>query len=301
MKTKNILFGLFAITTLFGCKENEKKTVSASEEISKTVALATVPKNWVKKRVENTKTRLTASEAGKVVWNAMEAHGGLEKWYDNGPISFRFKYQPLDGSTPRDTYQSIDTWRSRARHYQVGDSTQQCGWDGENSWIIAKDSTSFAYDTRFWALTPYFFMAQPFVLDGKGVNLELLPQKKHNDSVQDVVKVTFDAGTGDAPDDYYVLYFDAQTHKLTVIRYIVSYPGYFEKGKHLPEKFMTLHGEQTVEGISFPKTYKTHWLKEDETAGEHITNITLSNTEFKPNLESDYFNVPNEAKVTEGL
>ncbi|AWX44022.1 hypothetical protein HME9304_01022 [Flagellimonas maritima] len=301
MNIKNSLFILFVLVLLIGCKENEKKIMPIAKEPAESKEMAKVPLGWVEKRVSNAKRKLTSTEAGKIVWNAMEAHGGLEKWYNNGPITFRFNYQPLDGSTPRDTYQAIDTWRSRARHYQAGDSTLQYGWNGEKPWAIAKDSTSFAYNTRFWSLTPYFFMAQPFVLDGDGVNLELLPQRTMDGELQDIVKVTFDAGTGDAPDDYYVLHFNTESHRLEVIRYIVSYPGYFEKGKHLPEKFMTLHGEQTVQGILFPESYKTHWLSEDESAGEHITDITLSDIEFKPELESDYFSIPSKAKIMEGL
>ena len=230
----------------------------------------------------------------------MEAHGGLEKWYKNGPISFRFNYQPLDGSTQRDTYQTIDTWRSKARHYNVGDSTSQYGWNGKNAWLMA-DSTTFKYNTRFWSLTPYFFTAQPFALDGNGVNLELLTPKIFNGKLQDVVKVTFDAGTGDSPDDYYVLYFDNETHKMGVIRYIVSYPAYFKNGGNSPEKLMELFGEQIVDGISFPKSYKTHWLSPEETAGEHITSITLSAIKFRPDIEADFFDIPLEAKILEGL
>lgn len=301
MKTKiYTLISAILLMTL-SCKESKTKNPEAVPTTAQSVKLAKVPEGWVKKRVEKAKAKLNASEAGKVVWKGMEAHGGLETWYTNGPVSFRFNYQPLDDGVPRDTYQTIDTWRSRARHYQAGDSTSQYGWDGKNAWIIAKDSITFPYNTRFWSLTPYFFMAQPFVLDGEGVNLELLPQKEFENKLQNVVKVTFDAGTGDAPDDYYVLYFDAETSELSVIRYIVSYPGYFEKGKHLPEKLMALNGRQIIDGILFPKNYKTHWLQDDETAGEHITDIELSDVGFITDLADNFFQTPETAEILEGL
>ncbi|MEM9001117.1 MAG: DUF6503 family protein [Bacteroidota bacterium] len=300
---KKIICALLLTTILFGtgCKKESKPPVTEVKEEVLAYKTAKAPLTWIKNRVSKAEARLKANEAGMVIWQAMEAHGGLQNWYENGPVSFRFNYQPLDGGTPRDTYQTIDTWGSKARHYQVGDSTSQYGWNGQQAWVIAKDSTTFTYNTRFWSLTPYFFMAQPFVLDGKGVNLELLPQKTHQDKLQDVVKVTFDEGTGDAPDDYYILYFDSETHRLSVIRYIVSYPGYFEKGKHLPEKLMVLLSSQTINGILFPKSYKTHWLLEDETAGEHITTIDLSNVVFLPGLKENYFAIPEEAKILEGL
>lgn len=293
----------FALLLVFvACKNAEEK--GASSEITQSVAATPeqlIPESWIKNRVGKAKQRLEATAAGKVVWQAMEAHGGLSKWYANGPLTFRFNYQPLDGGTPRDTYQAIDTWNSKARHFQVGDSTSQYGWDGKKAWVAVQDSTVFPYNTRFWSLTPYFFTAQPFVLDGKGVNLELLPPKKHLGKTQDVVKVTFDAGTGDAPDDYYILYFDSISHTLSVIRYIVSYPGYFKKGEHLPEKLMQLKGEQVVAGIRFPESYATHWLVKDESPGEHITSITLSNIAFEPGLEEAFFQIPVGARPLEGL
>lgn len=259
--------------------------------------MAKVPKSWIDVRVRKAEQRLTATAAGTIVWNAMKAHGGLKTWYENGPLSFHFNYQPLDGDTPRNTLQAVDTWNSRARHFQYGDSTSQFGWDGEKAWTMAKDSTVFNYNTRFWALTPYFFVAQPFVLDGKGTNLELLSQIVYQGRPHHVIKVTFDAGTGDAPDDYYVLYFSTENHELKVIRYIVSYPGYFEKGKHLPEKLMELQGRQIVDGIQFPTAFKTHWLTEEEKAGEHITDITLNEVAFLPKLEDAFFDPPEASSI----
>jgi len=293
---------LAPIFMAISCGDKKSQAKEANAEMAKSESnLAKVPNTWIENRVSKAKEKLQASDAGKIVWDAMEAHGGLSKWFANGPISFHFNYQPLDGGEPRNTYQTVDTWRSYARHFSATDSTQQYGWDGENAWLKAKDSTVFNYNTRFWSLTPYFFMAQPFVLEGKGTNLELLDQVDYKNNLYHVVKVTFDAGTGDAPDDYYVLYFSTRSRKLEVIRYVVSYPGYFEKGKHTPEKFMELFGEQTVEGITFPKNYKTYWLTEENGPGEHITDIKLSEIEFLPKLKASYFEVPEDAKVLEGL
>ena len=302
MKTKKILITFLFLSVLISCKNTpERKTLESSNEEPITTDLAKVPDSWINKRVKNAKLRFEKSEAGSIVWNAMEAHGGLDTWYKNGPVSFQFYYNPLDGGTPRNTHQIVDTWSSRARHKKVVDTTAQYGWDGKAAWVRAKDSTSFPYNTRFWSLTPYFFMAQPFVLDGQGTNLEVLPQEIYKETNYDVVKVTFNEGTGDAPDDYYVLYFNKETHLLGVIRYVVSYPKYFKKGEHTPEKVMELYGKQTAEGIVLPERYQTHWLLENNMPGEYITEITLSNVGFKPNTVDTFFNVPEGATVLEGL
>lgn len=297
MKTLFLLFTLGLILVVSACKEQPK---SDKEVAATTVDTAQyIPESWITKRVEKAKSKLENSEAGTVIWNAMEAHGGLEKWYANGPLSFRFNYQPLDGSTQRDSYQTIDTYRNRAKHYSAMDSTATFGWTGEKAWVKAKDSTAFAYDTKFWALTPYYFLAQPFVLDGNGVNLELLPQTNYKDKLQDVVKVTFAAGTGDAPDDYYVLYFENDTHQLSAIRYIVSYPEYFKDGGHSPEKFMEVLGHEAVGGILLPTSYKTHWLTDDNQPGEYITKIEVSAIHFEGTVSDDFFEIPAGAKIME--
>lgn len=291
----------FSVLVLFAfilsCKETPKADQDLVDKEVVETNVITIPKSWVDARVNKAKEKLGASEAGKIVWNAMEAHGGLAKWYANGPISFRFNYQPLNGKTPRDSYQTVDTWSNRAVHTSATDSTAHFGWTGEQAWVKAKDSTDFAYDTKFWALTPLYFYGQPFVLNGEGVNLELLSEKTYKEQKQDVVKVTFDAGTGDAPDDYYILYFSKDSHKLAAIRYIVSYPEYFKDGGHAPEKFMEVVGEHTVDGILFPTSYKTHWLTKDEKPGEHITQIDVSDVSFENNLPKDFFDVPSDAKI----
>lgn len=303
MKTIHFLLSI-VLLILIGC--TNKKTNKDGNEMQKTAIssmndLAKVPDSWIENRVSKAKQRLSKTEAGKIIWQSMEAHGGLENWYKNGPVSFHFDYQPLDNGVRRNTYQTLDTWSLKVKHSDVRNQSDQFGWNGHNFWVKSKDSTTFDYDTRFWSLTPTYFVAQPFILDGSGVNLSKLEKVRYKDIDYDRIKVTFDPGTGDAPDDYYILYLEATTHKLKVIRYIVSYPGYFEKGNHLPEKFMELEGEQTISGISFPRAFKTYWLNDKEEPGEHITDIDLTEIKFSPELKSHFFDIPHGAKTIDSL
>ncbi|RMB56943.1 hypothetical protein EAX61_12835 [Dokdonia sinensis] len=297
MKKLFLVIG-FALLACISCQEKKsEKPTDKAETTNENLALK--PDSWIKDRVSKAEKQLNSSEAGKIVWQAMEAHGGLDTWYKNGPLSFHFDYVPLDGSTRRNTYQTVDTWSNKARHQNVDDRSQEFGWTGEKAWKKVKDSTAFPFDMRFWALTPYYFLGQPFILDGEGVRLEKLADKTHKDVTYDAIKVTFAEGTGDAPDDYYVLYFGEENHKLAVIRYIVSYPQYFPDGGHLPEKLMELQGTTIVNGIELATGYHTHWLTEDEKAGEHITTIEVSDITFAPETKSAYFEMPDGAEVIE--
>ncbi|WP_452230958.1 hypothetical protein [Lacinutrix sp. MEBiC02404] len=298
MKIAQNLLGLFLVLNLVACKETTKKEVVTSVETKKSETQYNIPDSWIQERVEKANKRLNTTEAGKVLWNAMKAHGGLDKWYGNGYFSFRFNYEPVDGKGIRDSYQTIDTWSNKARHNSIADSTSIFGWDGQESWVKAKDSASFAYDTKFWALTPLYFSGHPFVLDGEGVNLELLPEQEFQGSMQKVIKATYDAGVGSAPDDYYILYINTKTNLVDAFKYIVSYPKYFPNGGHAPEKITVTQGTTTVDGIVFATGFKTYWSTTDKDGlGQYITKITVSDLSFSPTVEENFFSKPEGAKV----
>lgn len=257
-------------------------------------SLASVPASWIDERVSQAQQRLNASEAGKLVWQAIEAHGGLQRWFRNGPLAFQFNYQPLDGGTPRNTYEVADYWSARTRH-QAMDTTVEYGWTGEAAWVTPA-SAEMPYNTRFWSLTPYYFVGIPFVLADEGTFHEYLGEETYQDRTYDAVKITYGENVGDAPDDYYVVYIDKETKQVGVTRYIVSYPGYFPDGGHLPEKFMDWTGHQTIDGITIAEGFDTYWWK-DEQPAEHITDIEVTRAEFKSDIADNYFKAPDNAKM----
>ncbi|MEO9872047.1 hypothetical protein [Ekhidna sp.] len=275
----------------------ELETARMDKLSSETLALA--DSSWISDRVVKSKERLITNAAGKKIWESIETHGGLEKWFSNGPIAFRFNYQPLDGTKQRDSYQLVDNWSVRAAHEVSSNRNWKYGWDGENAWSLP-DSVDVGVNPRFWSTTPYYFIGLPFVLADEGVVLEEFGQKEYKGVTYDLVKATYEAGTGDASDDFYVIYLDPETRQMAGLRYIVSYPGFFPAGGHSPEKFMWIQDYQEVEGIQMSTGYNTYWFKGDSVA-EHITKIEVSNVEFLPETLSSYFDVPVKAKVQEGF
>ncbi|MDW5287324.1 hypothetical protein [Formosa sp. PL04] len=298
MKITYKLLGLFLVLSFVACKETSKQESIVDTEIQTINSEYNIPDSWIQKRVEAANKRLNATEAGKVLWSALEAHGGLEQWYSNGYFSMHFDYQPLSGKGVRDSYQTIDTWSNKARHNSISDPSDMYGWDGKEAWIKAKDSTSFTYDTQFWALTPLYFSGQPFVLDGEGVNLELLPEQEFKGELHKVVKATYDAGIGSAPDDYYILYINAQTNLVDAFKYIVSYTEYFPNGGHTPEKITVVQGTTTVDGIVLATGFKTYMSADGKDGlGEYVTDIIITDMSFSPTVEDNFFSKPEGAKV----
>jgi hypothetical protein len=286
----------------FNCNSEKQTGSENAREDTKTVAKlqepsATPPKNWIAQRVSKAEKRLAETEEGQLLWKALETHGGLDRWYANGPLFFRFNYQNLKTGGP-DTYQTIDTWSAKARLQLVSDTAIEYGWDGEKAWKYPYDA-DVKTNPRFWALTPFYFTGVPFVLADEGIGLEYQGIIEFENNKYHQILVTFGDGMGDAPDDFYVLYIDTNTFRVGGLRYVVSYPGFFAKGEHGPEKHMTYYGEQTISGIMFPQSIKTYkW--DGKAPTEHTVNITISEVSFRPDTRPEYFSIPEGSRVMDG-
>lgn len=245
-------------------------------------------------RVQDAQKRLSQSPAGELLWASIEAHGGLERWFNNGHLAFRFTYHPI-GKDPNDTRQIVDIWSSRARH-DVVDKGVTYGWDGSQAWILPPDGNA-GTNVRFWSLTPFYFVGVPFVLADQGVVLEQMGEVEFEGVNYQTVKASFEPGTGDAPDDFYVVYIHPETRRVGGVRYVVSYPGFFPDGGHTPEKWMSYDGAQTVDGIVFPESFRT-FAWDGKAHGELATNTTMTEVSW---VREASFEVPAGAKILEGF
>ncbi len=289
-----------ASTLLWGCAASQPAANEVEVEATAQAAPTAAPEaSWVSDRVGKSKARMEASEAGKLVWASIEAHGGLQRWFSGGPLGFRFTYEPQDGKGVRDSYQIVDTWSSKARHKLPSDETKEFGWDGKRAWATAPDE-ELGIKPRFWSLTPYYFVGVPFVFGDEGVNLKVEGEETFEGKVYDLVRVTFSEGTGDAPDDFYVLYLDRDTRRVGGVRYVVSYPGFFPEGGHSPEKFMKYDGAQEVDGVVLPETFRTFkWT--DDAPGELVTKASMTQVSFEPETLAEWFEAPEGARIIDGL
>ncbi|WP_020567460.1 DUF6503 family protein [Neolewinella persica] len=280
------IFVLLLLPFLFlGCSEQAADSPGVTEPAEAVSPFAG--------RIDAATARLSKTPASQLVAAAISAHGGLEKWYSQSPLYFHFDYRPVGEGTIRDSYSLNDYVNARSIHQSVDQEGVSYGFDGKNAWKAPAESEP-TVSPRFWSLTPYYFVGLPFVLADEGINFEQLPDGELNGVNYHKVKVTYDAGTGDAADDYYVLWLHPTTKQLDALNYIVSYPGFFKDGGHLPEKLMVLSGKTTVAGIVLPTGYTTRWSDKPE---EVITNISVSDYDFRPGTNDSAFEMPDNGVV----
>lgn len=259
------------------------------------VPLAIPDEPSVATRVAESMSRLESTEAGQMVLASINAHGGLHEWYSRGPIGFRYRYERVGTDSVTETDQIVDTWSSRAVHTLTSDSTISFGWTGNEAWV-SPEGAELPSDARFWSLTPYYFIAMPFVLADPGVILEEAGQTTIDEQTYNLVYVTFAPGTGDAPDDYYYVLIDPETNLVGGVRYIVSYPGFFPEGGNSPETVMLYDGTQTVDGITLQEGFRS-FLWNGNGRGDAKARGSLSLVQFQPTAPDSMFKTPYDAFV----
>ena len=297
-----------SVLLLASCSDSTPAAPGPTESAPPTTetpdAIGPRPADWVQTRVEDARQRMRSDPAGELVWQAIEAHGGLATWLGQSTLEFKFDYRPVDSEERRmHTFNQVDHWSARARQEELdGGAGAQAtlGWDGERAWITPT-AEAFPVSARFWALTPYYFVAMPFVAADPGTRYERLEDADLDGVTYELVKLTYGEGVGDAPDDYYVLYLHPETRRLAALRYVVSYPGFFPEGGHTPEKLMRYSDPVEVEGLSFAQRLDTaQWNLDDGTPGDVVTRISVSRIGLGRSWPSLHFEpVANAVTTTE--
>ena len=251
----------------------------------------------VEARVADAEARLAANAGGQLVAQAIEAHGGLAAWYRTGPLRYRYAYTRLDSlgepaGDALDTRQLVDTWSARAVHTLAADPSVSFGWTGAEAWVRPAGA-DVPTNPRFWALTPYYFVSMPFVFADPGVTLTLADPDSLEGRPVDVVHATFAAGTGDAPDDYYDLLLDPETHRVRGLRYVVSYAAFNPDGGHTPETLMIYDGEQTVGGVTLQEGFRSFL----SATGQPKARGTVTEVASAPETLDAAFGTPADAEV----
>ncbi|MDT8416322.1 MAG: hypothetical protein RQ864_00810 [Lutibacter sp.] len=140
---------------------------------------------------------------------------------------------------------------------------------------------------RFDAYTWGYFFIFPYKLSDSGTKWSFYDNIEANSEDFVTQKLTFESGTGDAPDDWYVVYANKSTNLIDKAAYIVTVNGNKEEAEKNPHVINYLDYKE-VEGIPIA----TKWLfwewKKNVGVTKEIGNASLTNIKFIP-VNSDYF------------
>ncbi|TDD95542.1 hypothetical protein [Flavobacterium cellulosilyticum] len=132
---------------------------------------------------------------------------------------------------------------------------------------------------RFDAYTWEYFFLFPFKLSDPGTKWNTYDNKEENHNDYLTQKLTFESGTGDAPDDWYVVYANKSDNLIEKAAYIVTVNGNKEEAEKNPHAIQYLD-YKNINGVPIA----TKWLfwewKEGKGLMKQIGNATLSDIQF---------------------
>ena len=159
-------------------------------------------------------------------------------------------------------------------------------FDGKKIWVNSMEAGVYKqarFDIFMWQ---YFFMA-PFKMDDAGTNWQQLTDKTLDDTDFARAKLTFKSGTGDTPNDWYIVHRDKATDYLAAMAYIVTFGNKPVSEAEKRANGVTYADFTAVEGVQFATTWKFwKWSEQrgfyDSKGGVKIKNIRF----LKPSADT---------------
>lgn len=158
-------------------------------------------------------------------------------------------------------------------------------FDGERAWAAPKAFPR----ARFHLLTWPYFIAAPFKLGDPGTKLVEVGEHalaKGQDPLR-VGRLTFGAGVGDTPDDWYDVYASPEG-RLEALGYIVTYGKEAAEAEQAPHACVYSEFVE-VEGVLLAQSYRFYdWTRAGGIVGEPLGRVTLSEVSYVTPTKGDF-------------
>ena len=153
-----------------------------------------------------------------------------------------------------------------------------------------EDSSKVRFDAYTWS---YFFLF-PYKLNDEGTVWNDYPNDSLNNELYKAQKLTFESGTGDAPDDWYITFAHLESNLLHAAAYIVTYSKDKDAAEEDPHAIVYKDYKE-VDGISIAHSWEFYGWRDSLGLTDQLGSATLSNFKFHKNGEVDY-SVPQDFK-----
>lgn len=220
----------------------------------------------------------------------LEAHGGLAKWKSYGTVEFDQTWTSAKGV--KKDHQLFDL---HSRSGLITSDQYSLGAANGEVWVKPALDALGGTPPRFYMWTPFYFFGMPFVFADPGAKQEALGKKMFQGQEYEAVKITFQKGTGDSSDDFYVAYVDPTSQQLKLVSYVVT-SALVRKGRpidQLEPHALVFQEWQEAGGLRVPKRGSFYKWANENVEGEPLGVMEFSNVQFseKP-PDSAKFNQP---------
>lgn len=213
------------------------------------------------------------------ITKVFDAHGGFNSWTKLKTLSYE-----SGGSKTLVDLQN--------RYTKIESENQTVGFDGENVWVYPPSENADQQRMRYNLM--FYFYAFPFVVGDPGVNYEEGESIELGGKTYNTVKVTYNSGVGDSPNDSYIICSDPATNQMQWLLYNATFGGEASDRFNL----IKYEGWQNAGGVLLPGSLQ--WYRyADGVVGDPrggattFTNVKVS--EEYPDKEN--FEMPEGASV----
>ncbi len=149
---------------------------------------------------------------------------------------------------------------------------------------------------RFDIFTWQYFFAMPFKLTDPGTVWGDQELRKLDGKHYETSKLSFESNIGDSPDDWYLVYKDAETNRLKAAAYIVTFNTELNKAEKNPHAIV-YSDYINVENIALATKWSFHNWDEQTGLGEQLGEAQISNIKFFEPKDGHFQAAENSKKV----
>tara|TARA_B100000809_G_scaffold250842_1_gene283742 strand:+ start:797 stop:1600 length:804 start_codon:yes stop_codon:yes gene_type:complete len=184
---------------------------------------------------------VTTSTYPDNITNVFNAHGGIDTWR---------KMKTLKFTMPKEAGDEITTTDLHNRYSIIEMPKHTIGYDGQVVWLQNKDETAYDGNPKFYYNLMFYFYAMPFILADDGIIYNDVDPLRFEGKAYPGIKVSYEGGVGESPEDEYILYYDPTTGEMAWLGYTVTY---FTKEKSKTWSFIKYGDWQKINGLKLPK------------------------------------------------
>jgi len=265
---KNLLILLFMSIVLISCKDSAESEVEMTDETME--------------------QEIELSPAGQVI-KAVEIAHNKDAFMNQEIIKFDIDLN-FGGQDRLDATMYIS---SDSKYVRIDKNDgSSLVYDGEKVWLTPEDAE--AKGARFDMFTWSYFFALPYKIDDEGTITELLDESE----TQKIIRLTFEKGTGDAPDDWYEVYVNKENYRIDYAGYIVTFGGTDVEKAAENAHAIGYEDYQELNGISIAHKWKFYNYSNTVDTSTVIGDAELTNLEFIAMDESLFDKPEGSKKIT---
>src|SRR5690606_16949706 len=271
---KKLILLLAILLSITACK-NDKKT-TADDPRAEGMELDSTETSNVKE-VEKPKEYPAQLQA------MFTAHGGLNHWKKMNNLCFEMKGKNVE-ETQTDALPDRKT--------KIESKDWSIGYDGKGVWLLKQD-VGYEGNPVFYHNLMFYFYAMPFIISDPGTNYETVAPTELDGKIYNGLKVSYNKGVGDSPEDEYILYFDSETNKMAWLAYTVTFK---DQKKSDDWHYIKYDKWQDVNGLLLTEKLVWYNVENGKTKGKKMDVKFDKITATETMLDASVFAKPAEAE-----